>query len=121
MWLLDRYERAGDHSGSHHPDARHHLQPGHNNNDVGRGGRASHDGRAGDVRGRDGQRSDRARQVLLAAPSGGSTCYYARLHNNDGGAGEIIAEELSHNQIIMTVRASDGYVTVSGCTFIAAS
>jgi len=49
------------------------------------------------------------------APSGGSTRYYARLHNNDGGAGDIIAEELSHNQIIMTVRASDGYVTVSGC------
>jgi hypothetical protein len=48
------------------------------------------------------------------APSGGSTCYYAHLHDNDGGAGDI-AEELSHNQIIMTVRGSDGYVTVSGC------
>lgn len=29
------------------------------------------------------------------APSSGSTCYYARLRNNDGDAGDIIAEELS--------------------------
>jgi len=55
------------------------------------------------------------------APSSGSTCYYARLRNNDGDAGDIIAEELSQGNVIMTVRASDGYVTVSGCTFIAAS
>jgi len=55
------------------------------------------------------------------APSGDSTCYYARLRNNDGEAGDIIAEELSHGQITMTVRGSDGYVKVSGCTFLAAS
>ena len=55
------------------------------------------------------------------APSSGSTCYYARLRNNNGEPDDIIAEELSHRQIIMTVRASDGYVKVSGCTFIAAS
>jgi hypothetical protein len=55
------------------------------------------------------------------APSGGLTCYYARLRNNDGEAGDIIAQELSHGQITMTVRASDGYVKVSGCTFLAAS
>ena len=55
------------------------------------------------------------------APSSGSTCYYARLRNNNGEPDDIIAEELSHRQIIMTVRASDGYVTVSGCTFVAAS
>jgi hypothetical protein len=41
--------------------------------------------------------------------------------NNDGEAGTLIAEELSHDQITMTVHASDGYVTVSGCTFLAAS
>ena len=103
------------------PRARRRLHLGRNNSDVALDGRASHDGRAGNVRGRHGQRSDRARQVLRARPVRGSTCYYARLRNNDGDAGDIIAEELSHGQIIMTVRASDGYVTVSGCTFIAAS
>jgi ABC-type transport system substrate-binding protein len=60
-------------------------------------------------------------KYFAPAPSNGSTCYYARLRNNDSAAGDIIAEELSQNQIIMTVRASDGYVTVSGCTFLAAS
>ena len=55
------------------------------------------------------------------ASSSSSTCYYARLRNNDGEADDIIADELSHGQTIMTVRASDGYVTVSGCTFLAAS
>ena len=54
-------------------------------------------------------------------PSGGSTCYYARLRSVDGEVDDIIADDLSHGQIIMTVRASDGYVEVSGCTFIAAS
>ena len=54
-------------------------------------------------------------------PSDSSTCYYARLRNNGGQASDIIAEELLQGQIIMTVRASDGYVKVSGCTFIAAS
>ena len=60
-------------------------------------------------------------KYFAPAPSSGSTCYYARLRNNDGDAGDIIAEELSQGNIIMTVRASDEYVTVSGCTFIAAS
>jgi hypothetical protein len=60
-------------------------------------------------------------KYFALAPTSRSTCYYARLRNNDGEAGDIIAEELSHDQIIMTVRASDGYVTVSGCTFIAVS
>ena len=37
------------------------------------------------------------------APSSGSPCYSARLRNNDGEADDIIAEELSQGQIIMTV------------------
>jgi ABC-type transport system substrate-binding protein len=60
-------------------------------------------------------------KYFAPALSSGPPCYYARLRNNDGETADIIAEELSHGQIIMTVRASDGYVKVSGCTFIAAS
>ena len=60
-------------------------------------------------------------KYFAPAPTSGPPCYYARLRNNDGEAADIVAEEMSHNQIIMTVRASDGYVKVSGCTFIAAS
>jgi len=54
-------------------------------------------------------------------PPSGSPCYYARRRNKDSEPGEIIADELSQGQVTMTVRASDGYVEISGCTFIAAS
>ncbi len=54
-------------------------------------------------------------------PPSGSPCYHARRRNNDSEPGDVIADELSQGQVIMTVRASDGYVEVSGCTFIAAS
>jgi beta-lactam-binding protein with PASTA domain len=44
-------------------------------------------------------------------------CYYARLKNNDGGLGDIIANNISQGPSIMNVKASDGYVEVNGCTF----
>jgi hypothetical protein len=51
---------------------------------------ATRDGGRHGVRGRQGQRSDRARQVHLAGTSRGSTCYYARLRSNDGEVSDII-------------------------------
>ena len=54
-------------------------------------------------------------------PDSGGACYYARLKNNDGGTGDIIANNLSQGPSIMNVKASDGYVQVAGCTFTKAS
>jgi hypothetical protein len=71
------------------------------------GGRPTHDGRARNIRGPHGPGSDRARQVLLARSPSGSPCYYARRGNKDSEPGDIIADELSQGQVIMTVRASD--------------
>jgi hypothetical protein len=117
MWLFDRYERAGGHR---HSDARYRLHRGCDDRDVAPGRRATHDRRAGyEVGTGNGQIAPG--KYFAAAPTSGPPCYYARLRNNDGEAADIVAEEMSHNQIIMTVRASDGYVKVSDCTFIAAS
>lgn len=44
-------------------------------------------------------------------------CYYARLHNNDGGSNDIIANDLSTGQTLFTVVPTDGYVKTDGCTF----
>ena len=52
-----------------------------------------------------------------SGPDGGTVCYYARLRNNDGSTGDIIANNLSQGPSIMIVKASDGYVQVNGCTF----
>jgi hypothetical protein len=44
-------------------------------------------------------------------------CYYARLKHNDGAAGDIIANNISKGQSLLTIKASDGYVSISGCSF----
>jgi hypothetical protein len=44
-------------------------------------------------------------------------CYYARLRNNDGSFGDIVSNNISKGQSLLTVKASDGYVVVNGCTF----
>jgi hypothetical protein len=44
-------------------------------------------------------------------------CYYARLKNNDGGLGDIINNNISQGPSVFTIKPSDGYVEISGCTF----
>ena len=44
-------------------------------------------------------------------------CYYARLKHNDGAVGDIIDNDISKGQSLLTVKASDGYVSISGCSF----
>ena len=44
-------------------------------------------------------------------------CYYARMKNNDGSLGDIIANDVSEGPSVLTVKASDGYVKIQGCTF----
>lgn len=43
-------------------------------------------------------------------------CSVARLKNNDGTAGDIIDYSNSQGPIIVTVKKTDGYVRVTGCT-----
>lgn len=47
----------------------------------------------------------------------GAACYYARLKNNDGVLNDIIDNEISQGQTLLTVKDSDGYLEVQGCTF----
>lgn len=51
-------------------------------------------------------------------PDGSGICYFARLKTSDGSMGDIIANELSQGPAVMTVKASDGFVKISGCTFV---
>jgi hypothetical protein len=44
-------------------------------------------------------------------------CYYARLKNNDGGLSDIINNNISQGPSVFTIKPSDGYVEISGCTF----
>jgi hypothetical protein len=49
---------------------------------------------------------------------GSEFCYWARLKRNDGELGDIISNNAGKGQQILNVKATDGYVTVSGgCTF----
>ena len=43
--------------------------------------------------------------------------YYARLKSNDGEVADIIKNDFSQGQMLMTVQKTDKYVTVTGCTF----
>lgn len=52
------------------------------------------------------------------SPNPGGYCYSARLKNNDGALGDIIANDIHQGQALLTVKASDGYVEVTGCTFV---
>jgi hypothetical protein len=49
--------------------------------------------------------------------SNGAGCYYARLKNNDGSVGDIIANNIGDGPSVFTVKASDGAVQIAGCTF----
>jgi hypothetical protein len=44
-------------------------------------------------------------------------CYYARLKDNDGSLGDIIDNNISQGPSVFTIKPSDGYVEISGCTF----
>lgn len=44
-------------------------------------------------------------------------CYSARLKHNDGAVDDIIDNDASQGPSILNVKASDGYVEISGCTF----
>lgn len=44
-------------------------------------------------------------------------CYYARLRSNDGSVNDIIANDISQGPSVLTVKASDGYIKISGCAF----
>lgn len=49
---------------------------------------------------------------------GSEFCYWARLKHNDGQSGDILDNNAGKGQQILNVKATDGYVTVSGgCTF----
>ena len=51
------------------------------------------------------------------SPGDGGTCYWGRLKNNDGELGDIIVNNLGQGQMLLTVKPSDGYVEIRGCTF----
>jgi hypothetical protein len=51
------------------------------------------------------------------SPGDDGMCYWARLKHNDGAFGDIIANNVGQGQMILNVKASDGYVEVRGCTF----
>jgi len=52
-----------------------------------------------------------------STPAADRPGYYARLKNNDGAMDDIIDNELSEGQMLLTVKKTDGYVEVSGTTF----
>ena len=49
--------------------------------------------------------------------SNAAGCYYARLRHNDGSFGDILGSNITEGQSLMTVKTSDGYVEIAGCTF----
>jgi len=49
--------------------------------------------------------------------SNGAGCYYARLRSNDGSFGDILGNNITQGQSLMTIKVSDGYVEIGGCTF----
>lgn len=55
------------------------------------------------------------------SPGDGGMCYWARLKHNDGAFGDIIANNLGQGQMILNVKASDGYVEIRHCTFTKAA
>jgi hypothetical protein len=48
---------------------------------------------------------------------GSSMCYWSRLKNGDGELGDIIDNNVGSGQMILTVKATDGFVEIRGCTF----
>jgi hypothetical protein len=44
-------------------------------------------------------------------------CYYSRMRNNDGSIGDIINNNISQGPSVFTIKPSDGYVEINGCTF----
>lgn len=50
-----------------------------------------------------------------SGPPSGGMCYYARLSSDQ--TSDIIANDVKEGPMLMTVRASDKYVEIRGCTF----
>ena len=44
-------------------------------------------------------------------------CYYARLKNNDGSLGDILDNNITQGPSVLTIKPSDGYVEINGCSF----
>jgi hypothetical protein len=45
----------------------------------------------------------------------GYGCYYARLEENDGSLGDILANGFVQGPATVTIKATDGYFETSGC------
>ena len=52
-----------------------------------------------------------------SGPEGSHICYCARLKNNDGAVDDIINNNITQGPSVFTIKPSDGYVEVNGCTF----
>jgi hypothetical protein len=57
------------------------------------------------------------RRYRSPGPAGGGSCYFARLRDASGESDDIIANDSSDGPSILTVKESDAFVEVSGCTF----
>jgi hypothetical protein len=44
-------------------------------------------------------------------------CYYGRLKSNDGSVGDILGNNISQGPSVFTLKPTDGYIQINGCTF----
>jgi hypothetical protein len=49
--------------------------------------------------------------------SNAAGCYYSRLKHNDGSVGDILSNNISSGPSVFTIKPSDGYIEINGCTF----
>jgi hypothetical protein len=58
-------------------------------------------------------------QYKASGPDGSNPagCYYARLKQNDGSVDDILSNDVSQGPALFTLKPSDGYIQIEGCTF----
>jgi hypothetical protein len=59
---------------------------------------------------------DVAPGTYTTAGPDGSSCYYARLRNHDGGVGDIIDLEVTNGPASVVIRPTDGYFKTTHCS-----
>jgi hypothetical protein len=58
-------------------------------------------------------------QYRSSGPDGSNPagCYYERTQHNDGSVGDILSNDVSQGPTVFTLKPSDGFVQIQGCTF----